>query len=104
MSWQGHFEQGDMITGSVVPGTVLRLGERLVPVADDGHFVFGFNRDEAAELPLEVRQPDGQQILVPLQIAKRDYDLQRIEGLPPTQVTQPAVEIGRAEGRGRGWQ
>lgn len=95
MSWQGHFEQGGLITGSVVPGTVLRLGERLVPVADDGHFVFGFNRDEAAQLPLEVRQPDGQQILVTLQIAKRDYDIQRIEGLPPKQVTPPAEVLDR---------
>lgn len=95
MSWRGHFEQGGMITGSVVPGTVLRLGTRPVPVADDGHFVFGFNRDEAAEVPLEVRQPDGQQILVMLQVARRDYDIQRIEGLPPKQVTPPPEVLDR---------
>jgi murein DD-endopeptidase MepM/ murein hydrolase activator NlpD len=95
MSWQGHFEQGGMIAGSVIPGTVLRLGTRLVPVSDDGHFVFGFNRDEAAEVPLEVRQPDGQQVLVLLQVARRDYDIQRIEGLPPKQVTPPPEVLER---------
>jgi len=95
MSWQGSFEQGGMVTGSVVPGTVLRLGERLVPIADDGHFVFGFGRDEAAELPLEVRQPDGAQILVRLAIARRQYDIQRIEGLPPKQVTPPPEVLER---------
>ena len=95
MSWQGHFEQGGMITGSVVPGTVLRLGERLVPVSDDGHFVFGFNRDEAAEVPLEIRQPDGQQILVTLHVARRSYNIQRIDGLPPKQVTPPPEVLAR---------
>ncbi|WP_341704019.1 M23 family metallopeptidase [Ferrovibrio sp.] len=95
MSWRGDFIQGGMITGSVVPGTVLRLGDRPVPVGPNGEYVFGFGRDEAADMPLQVRQPDGQQVLVRLQIARRDYDIQRIDGLPPAQVTPPAAVLER---------
>ncbi len=99
LSWQGDFSQGGMVLGraapDLLPGLQLRLGERLVSLGPAGDFVFGFGRDEAASLPLVLRRADGSESRMLLQIAKRQYDIQRIDGLPPAQVTPPAALLER---------
>lgn len=95
LAWQGDFVQGGMVVGVAQPGVRLKLGERSVPVAPDGRFVFGFGRDEAAILPLGISYGDGRDFVVTLNVAPRQYDIQRIEGLPPAQVTPPPALLER---------
>lgn len=93
--WQGDFVQGGMVTGVAPAGSRLLLGERPVPLAADGRFVFGFGRDEAGTLPLTLVRFDGSRETVMLPVAQRVYDIQRIDGLPPAQVTPPAAVLAR---------
>jgi murein DD-endopeptidase MepM/ murein hydrolase activator NlpD len=95
LSWSGDFSQGGLVIGMAQPGIALRLGNREVPVAKNGRFIFGFGRDEAASLPLTVEHRGGQSETVPLAIAARSYDIQRIDGLPPAQVTPPPAVLDR---------
>lgn len=95
LSWQGDFSQGGLVTGIAQPGITLKLGDRMVPVAKDGHFVFGFGRDEAASVVFTVSHRGGQSETMRLSIAPQTYDIQRIEGLPPAQVTPPAAVLER---------
>ena len=95
LTWQGDFSQGGLVIGSAPVGAMLMLGERKVPVAGDGRFVFGFGRDEPAQARLEVRHADGRSESVTLTIAPQKYDIQRIEGLPPAQVTPPPALLER---------
>ena len=95
IAWQGEFLQGGLVVGVAQPGVTLKLGERPVPVAADGRFVFGFGRDEAAAMPLHVAYGDGRDLQVTLAIAQRQYDIQRIDGLPPAQVTPPPAVLER---------
>jgi murein DD-endopeptidase MepM/ murein hydrolase activator NlpD len=95
VSWQGDFSQGGLVIGMAQPGITLKLGERSVPVAKDGRFVFGFGRDEPATVTLAVSHSGGQSEARVLQIAPQKYDIQRIDGLPPAQVTPPPAVLDR---------
>jgi hypothetical protein len=86
---EGRFTQGGLILGMAPPGAGIMLGERPVPVAADGRFVIGFGRDHGPEASLSVTLPDGQSESLALAIVRRDYAIQRIDGLPQAQVTPP---------------
>lgn len=95
LAWQGEFIQGGLVIGIAQPGVALQLGERPVPVAPDGRFVFGFGRDEAAAVPLRIAYGGSRDLAVTLAIAQRQYDIQRIDGLPSAQVTPPPAVLER---------
>ncbi len=83
---EGAAEQGGLLLGRVAPGSEVRLDERPVRVAEDGAFVLGFDRDAAAEAALEVRHANGIREQRTLTVAPRDWEVQRIDGLPSKQV------------------
>lgn len=95
VAWQGDFVQGGLVIGTAQPGMTLRLGDHAVPIAPDGHFVFGFGRDEQASVPLQVGYGDGRRISLALPVEQRQYQIQRIEGLPQAQVTPPPEVLER---------
>jgi murein DD-endopeptidase MepM/ murein hydrolase activator NlpD len=96
----GLFIQGGLVIGSTVPGSKVTLGEMAIRVASDGQFVFGFTRDEAPMAILEVTAPDGAVDRRVLRIEPRDYDIQRIDGLPRKMVTPPADVLARIRREG----
>ncbi|HBA41946.1 MAG TPA: hypothetical protein DCZ07_03140, partial [Alphaproteobacteria bacterium] len=65
-----------------------------------GRFVFGFGRDAATDSLLVIQHKD-QQIDYPLSVRQRDYQVQRIDGLPSKMVSpdQKALERIRRENR-----
>ena len=75
--------------GRTLPGAEVRLGERVLRVTEDGGFVFGFGRDAAAVAKLTLRLPDGRVLSRPMEVAEREYQVQRIDGLPKSKVTPP---------------
>lgn len=88
----GPLEEGGLVRGRTVPGAQVRLDGRAVRVAPDGRFIFGFGRDAPEHAALDVTFPDGSRGHRDLRVAKRHYAIQRIDGLPPRQVTPgPAV-------------
>jgi murein DD-endopeptidase MepM/ murein hydrolase activator NlpD len=95
LTWQGDFSQGGLVVGVAQPGLALRLGGRDVPVAKDGRFVFGFGRDDSASMTFTVSHRGGQSETMLLSIAPQTYDIQRIDGLPPAQVTPPPAVLER---------
>jgi murein DD-endopeptidase MepM/ murein hydrolase activator NlpD len=66
-------------------------------VSDAGHFVFGFGRDAPPRAELMVRHPDGREDRRTLDVAARAYRVQRIDGLPPRQVTPSEQDLLRIE-------
>lgn len=83
----GAFTQGGTVLGRTMPGTQLRLDTRSVLVAEDGQFVLAFDRDYPDIASLYATYPDGSEEALSFAIAKRDYEIQRIDGLPPSKVT-----------------
>lgn len=85
----GALIQGGMVTGKVAPGSQVFLGGQALRIAPDGRFVFGFNRDAAPTTEISVIVPGSKPYAKTLAIAQRDYDIQRVDGLPPKKVTPP---------------
>ena len=75
---EGRLEQGGLAFGSVPSGYTVRLGDQAVPVAPDGRFVLGFDRDAPATLILEARTADGRTFAKPLTIVAREWPIERV--------------------------
>jgi murein DD-endopeptidase MepM/ murein hydrolase activator NlpD len=54
---------------------------------DQGRVIIGFDRDEKPDVTLNVVSGDGVTAQLALKIAPREYNVQRIDGLPPSQVS-----------------
>jgi hypothetical protein len=92
---EGDFVQGGLVFGQAAPGAEVALDGRAVRVTKTGRFIFGFGRDAAPNAVLEVIWPDGRAEMRHLVVAKRDYQIQRIDGLPPKMVTPPEAVLAR---------
>ena len=95
LSIEGKVTQGGLVFGVTEPKAEVTLDGKPVKVADDGHFVFGFDRDAKPDSTLTVRHPDGQNEERVLAVEQRHYDIQRINGLPPAMVTPPPEILKR---------
>ena len=90
----GKFVQGGMVLGTTMPGAAVILDGRTLPVSPNGNFVFGFGRDATAAL-LTVTLPDGSAEERRLAVAKREWDIQRVDGVPQNTVTPDPAELAR---------
>ncbi len=95
LSLDGRFEQGGMVIGTVPPGSTAAVNGTRVRVSPDGVFVFGFGRDHGPDVGIAVTYPDGGGEKRRLKVAKRQYRIQRIDGLPPKMVTPPPDVLKR---------
>lgn len=84
---KGHLVPGGFAVGEVEPGATVLLGDLPVMVGADGLFVLGFGRDQGAEAQLTIIHSDGKSEQQMLGIAKRDYEIQRIDKLDQNMVT-----------------
>ncbi len=92
---EGEIVQGGLVTGRVAPGSEVTLDGIELPVTPDGRFLFGFHRDQEPAAHLTVRTPDGEIEELRLKVGQRDYEIQRIDGLPESMVTPPQELLDR---------
>lgn len=90
----GEAMQGGIVWGQVAPGATVSAGERLVPVLPDGSFGIGIGRDAATSFTLVIASGESE-CRQTVTVAKRDYRIQRIEGVPQRTVTPPADQLER---------
>ncbi len=84
-------QQGSLIVGRVlVDGEVYFQGKKLA-LTETGEFVFGVGRDSQLALELEVKQASKVDKF-PLSIAKREWKIERVDGLPPSKVNPTSKE------------
>lgn len=98
---EGQLVQGGLVRGQVPPGSEVVLDGRTLRVDPGGRFVFGFGRDAGPAAVLEVRYPDGQRERRTFEVAERAFEIQRIDGLPPRQVTPGKEDLERIRADGR---
>jgi murein DD-endopeptidase MepM/ murein hydrolase activator NlpD len=91
----GALVQGGLVRGQAAPGSTVWLDGRALRVSADGRFVLGFGRDAPASAELLVRAPTGAERRHVLEVAPRDYQIQRIDGLPPRTVTPSEADLGK---------
>ena len=88
LEFLGKFEQGAFILGKTNPGTKIKIDNKEVRVTKDGYFAFGLDRDRKNNIIIKIIEKNKTTI-VEKKILKRDYKIQRIDGLPSKQVTPP---------------
>ncbi|MGB6085331.1 M23 family metallopeptidase [Parvibaculum sp.] len=96
---QGRMEQGGLVIGKAVPGAEAMLDGLKLDMDAEGNFAFGFDRDHGRQARLTLRYPDGSSVERLLDIAPRDWKIQRVEGVPQKFVTPPpeaAAAIARS--------
>ena len=91
---EGRLTQGGMVWGNVAPGSEVTLDNAPLDVLADGTVFAGFGRDAAATAELVVRVQSGKCVQT-LEIARRDYNIQRVEGVPQETVTPPPERLER---------
>lgn len=90
IQWRGQWEQGAVLFGTAPPGSKVWFDGRQLRLTADGAFVIGLDRDAPASVELKWQQPGQTSPQTQhFTVAKREYDVQRLEGLPPKMVTPP---------------
>ena len=84
--------QGGLAQGRAVPGSRVTLDGKPVKVSPDGRFIIGFARDAAPPARLVVNGETRE-----LQVAQREWDIQRLNGLPPAMVSPNAQQLARIQ-------
>jgi murein DD-endopeptidase MepM/ murein hydrolase activator NlpD len=79
----------------VETGSNVLLNGEPVRVSKAGKFVIGFERDAELNHTLKVVLPTGKSFEKSLVIARREYDIQRIDGLNPSMVSPPKEVLNR---------
>ena len=87
LTLRGPVEQGGMVVGRVPPGSEVSLDGDELDVSPGGVFVFGFSRDAASRARLDVAYPGASIEHRTLEVRQRRYPIERINGLPPREVT-----------------
>lgn len=76
----GAAVQGGLVRGAAPAGAVaLVLDGEEVPLAPDGRFLIGFDRDQAAEAVLAARLEDGGEVRETIRIAPGDWDIEHVD-------------------------
>jgi murein DD-endopeptidase MepM/ murein hydrolase activator NlpD len=91
----GDVVQGGIVLGKTKAGNSASLDGQDVMVSESGDFVIGFGRDETGERTLEVRTPGGHVETRTLTVTKREYRIERVDGLPPKTVTPDPESLER---------
>ncbi len=84
----GNFKQGSYILGKTNPNSKVYIDDRKVRVSVDGFFAFGLGRDRKNNVLIKVVNKNETKF-IEKKVFKRKYKIQRIDGLPPKQVTPP---------------
>jgi murein DD-endopeptidase MepM/ murein hydrolase activator NlpD len=91
----GEIRQGALLWGLVTPGSQVFLDDKALEVAGDGTVVLGFSRGAKAESILRLEGPES--CWQTLSVASREYNIQRVEGVPQKTVTPGPEHLKRIQ-------
>lgn len=91
----GTVVQGGLLFGQAEPGSSVSLDGTGVAISADGQFVIGFGRDETGIRELVVSLPDGEVFHKSIAIQESQYEIERVDGLPPSTVSPDPAATAR---------
>ena len=83
-TFEGKFIQGSFILGHTEPDNEVLIDKKKVKVSSEGYFVFGLGRDRRNDVVIKV---NNKKIIK--KVFKREYNIQKIDGLEEKKVTPP---------------
>jgi len=82
--FNGKFIQGSFILGKTESGSEVFIDKKKVKVTSDGYFAFGLGRDRKNDVVITINEKK-----IVKKVFKREYKIQRIDGLEEKKVTPP---------------
>ena len=89
---QSQLTQGGFFIGQVEPGSSVAFKDREVRVSSAGRFIIGFGRDARLKQQYSVTSPAGKVLQHSLALEKRQYKIQKINGVASKYV-KPAEAV-----------
>lgn len=93
LSCIGQYIEGAALICRAEPGTIISLGDQSGTADSGGWVILGINRDSDEEMTLTAALPSGELIEQVHPIEQREYNIQRVEGVPPQTVNPPAEAL-----------
>ena len=87
-TFKGNFIQGSFILGKTDPGSEVFVDKENIKLTPDGFFAFGLGKDRKYDVVIDVKK-DGINNRIIKKVQKREYNIQRIDGLEEKKVTPP---------------
>ena len=84
VTFDGRFIQGSFILGKTEPGSEVFVDKKKVQVTSDGYFAFGLGRDRKNNVVITINEKK-----IIKKVFKREYKIQKIDGLEEKKVTPP---------------
>jgi murein DD-endopeptidase MepM/ murein hydrolase activator NlpD len=84
VTFDGNFIQGSFILGKTEPGSEVFIDRRKIKVTFEGYFAFGLGRDRKNDVVITINEKK-----IIKKVFKREYKIQRIDGLEEKKVTPP---------------
>jgi murein DD-endopeptidase MepM/ murein hydrolase activator NlpD len=97
ISLTGVVEQGGLIVGKTSPGSQVSLNDQKLKVSAQGDFVFGFGRDDTQTYVISAVDKQGQITTKTLTPKLRQYNIDRVEGIPKKIMNPNPKHIARAK-------
>ncbi len=88
VEFDGKFIQGHFIIGKTDPDSKIKIDKKQVKVTKDGYFAFGLDRDRKYDV-IKTVEKKGKKKKIIKNVQKREYKIQRIDGLEEKKVTPP---------------
>ena len=92
----GTFEQGGLVLGQLAEGETVSYKGKSLKINNKNQFLLGFGRNESSKVEITVHDQLGQRNIV-LNIAARDYAIQKIEGVPQKTVNPSKEHLNRIQ-------
>ena len=91
----GYPVEGNLIVARTNPYNKIKINNEFLEIDESGIFVFGFHRDEENPIKLVIINNENEQFKTFIKPIKREYKIQRIDGLKKSMVTPQEDTISR---------
>ncbi|CAI8380446.1 MAG: Murein DD-endopeptidase MepM [Cellvibrionales bacterium UBA7375] len=92
----GTFQQGGLVLGQLAEGETVSYKGKSLKINNKNQFLLGFGRNEPSEVEITVHDQLGERNII-LNIAARDYAIQKIEGVPQKTVNPSKEHLNRIQ-------
>ncbi len=90
----GSFEQGGLVLGQLAEGETVSYKGKLLKINSNRQFLLGFGRNEPVSTEITIHNQSGDKNIV-INVAPREYKVQKIEGVPQKTVTPSKKDLAR---------
>ena len=95
VTFEGEFKQGGLLIGQVQEGQTVIYHGKTLNLTINNQFLLGLGRNAPTTTSITINSQDQEPETITLEITPRQYNIQKIEGVPAKTVTPPASDLQR---------